>query len=134
MIRSSYSYWQHLQGRRDYDSEQSQVSDIVIAFLETLYPGIGKDIEFVDEATPLSYERYTNNWMGSTSGWLLSRETLPMLIMGVSHTLPRLRDFYMAGQWTEPGGMVPLVAASARNVVQMMCHADGKHFAAQKPG
>lgn len=104
----------------------------MIAFLEKLYPGIGQDIEFVDEATPLSYERYTSNWMGSTSGWLLSRETLSMLIMGVDHTLPHLRDFYMAGQWTEPGGMVPLVAASARNVVQMLCRADGKRFVAQK--
>lgn len=133
MIRSDYHYWQHLQGRRVYDTEQTQVSDIVIDFLEKLYPGIRADVEVVDEATPLSYERYTSNWLGSTSGWLLSRETLPMLIMGVDHTLPRLHNFYMAGQWTEPGGMVPLVAASARNVIQMMCRADGKRFTAGKP-
>ena len=66
-------------------------------------------MEFVDEATPLSYERYTGNWQGATSGFLLTKETLPMMIQGVPKTLPGLRDFYMAGQWVEPGGSVPLV-------------------------
>ncbi|MCS7071101.1 MAG: hypothetical protein NZM00_06320, partial [Anaerolinea sp.] len=87
----------------------------------------------VDEATPLSYERYTNNWNGSTCGWLLSRETMPMLIRGVPHTLPGLRQFYMAGQWTEPGGSVPFAAASGRNVIQMICAADGRPFITNEP-
>ena len=45
-----------------------------------------------------------------------------MLLLGVSKTLPGLRNFYMAGQWTEPGGMVPVVAMSGRNAIQMLCH------------
>ncbi|MBL8156335.1 MAG: NAD(P)/FAD-dependent oxidoreductase [Anaerolineae bacterium] len=133
MIRSRYDYWQRIYGRKLYDTEQNQVSDIVIDFLEQLYPGIRQDIEFVDEATPLSYERYTGNWMGATSGWLLSRETMPMLIRGVNKTLPGLRNFYLAGQWVEPGGSVPLAAASGRSVIQMICHADGKPFEAHMP-
>lgn len=133
MIRSRYDYWQRIYGRKLYDTEQNQVSDIVIDFLERLYPGLRQDIEFVDEATPLSYERYTGNWMGATSGWLLARETMPMLIRGVDKTLPGLGNFYLAGQWVEPGGSVPLAAASGRSVIQMICHADNKPFAAQMP-
>lgn len=134
MIRSSYAYWQHIYGRRIYDSEQRQVSGILLDLLERWYPGIRDDVEFVDEATPLSYERYTGNWMGSTCGWLLTPETMPMLIQGVKKTLPGLANFYLAGQWVEPGGSVTLAAASGKNVMQLICHADGKPFETSVPG
>ncbi len=128
IVRSNYAYWQRIYGRRIYDSEQSQVSDIIIAHLEAWRPGIGADIEFVDEATPMSYERYTGNWMGATTGWLLTGETLPMMILGAPKTLPGLSNFYMAGQWVEPGGTVTLAAASGKNSIQLLCAADGREF------
>lgn len=133
IVRTNYAYWQRIYGRRIYDSEQSQVSDIIIEYLEHWYPGIKADIEFVDEATPLSYERYTGNWMGATTGWLLTKETIPMMILGVSKTLPHLNGFYMAGQWVEPGGTVTLSAASGKNVIQMICARDGKTFTTSLP-
>ncbi len=126
MLRTDYDYWQRIYGRRPYDAEQTEVSDQVIAFLERLYPGLRGDIEVRDEATPLSYERYTGNWMGSSTGWLLTTKTMPLNIMGMPKTLPGLASFYMCGQWVEPGGMVPVVAMSGRNAVQLLCHADGK--------
>jgi phytoene dehydrogenase-like protein len=133
IIRSNYGYWQHIYGRKLYDTEQRQVSGTVIDLLETSHPGIREDIEFIDEATPLSYERYTNNWLGSTCGWLMTRETMRMLIFGVDKTLPGLSNFYMAGQWVEPGGSVPLAAASGRGVIQLICAADHKPFEAFLP-
>ena len=51
-------------------------------------------IEVVDEATPLSYERYTGNWQGSSTGWLLTTQTMTMNIVGMPKTLPGLADFY----------------------------------------
>ena len=128
IVRTNYAYWQRIYGRRVYDTEQTQVSDIIIDQLEKWYPGIRADIEFVDEATPLSYERYTGNWMGATTGWLLTKETTPMMIFGVPKTLPHLQDFYMAGHWVEPGGTVTLAAASAKNVVQQICAEDRIDF------
>jgi phytoene dehydrogenase-like protein len=133
IVRSNYSYWQRIYGRRLYDTEQAQVSGIILDHLENWLPGIKQDIEFVDEATPLSYERYTGNWLGSTCGWLMTKETMPMLIKGIPKTLPGLGNFYLAGQWVEPGGSVPLAAASGRNVIQMLCAKDGKKFLAIKP-
>lgn len=133
MLRSDYNYWQNIYGRRLYDTEQRQVSGIVIDHLDRWYPGIRDDIEHIDEATPLSYERYTGNWNGATTGWLLTRETMPMLIRGVDKTLPGLNGFYMAGQWTEPGGSVPLSAASGRSIIQLVCARDGRAFTASEP-
>ena len=128
MFKSRYGYWQRIYGRALYDSEQSQVGDVVTGFLERLYPGIGAQVEVSDEATPLSYERYTGNWQGSSVGWLLTKQTMAMNIKGMDKTLPGLGNFYMAGQWVEPGGMVPVVAASGRNAIQLVCAAENRPF------
>lgn len=133
MMKSEYSYWHRIYARRLYDTEQLQVGDIVTAFLEQLYPGIGGQVEVEDMATPVSYERFTGNWRGSTSGWLLTKDTMRMMIQGLPKTLPALSDFYMAGQWVEPGGSVPVVAMSGRNVVQLICDADGREFTTTTP-
>jgi phytoene dehydrogenase-like protein len=128
MFKSRYGYWQRIYGRAMYDSEQCQVSEIVIGFLEKIYPGIGGQVEVIDEATPLSYERYTGNWQGSSVGWLLTKQTMQMNIRGMDKRLPGLENFYMAGQWVEPGGMVPVVAASGKNAIQLVCAQDGRPF------
>ncbi|HLE16467.1 MAG TPA: NAD(P)/FAD-dependent oxidoreductase [Anaerolineales bacterium] len=133
MLESNYGYWQHIYGRRLYDTEQIQVQNIVIDLLEKWYPGIREQIEVVDVATPLSYERYTGNWMGSTCGWLLTRQTMAMNITGMRTTLPGLKNFYMIGQWVEPGGTLSLAASSGRNIVKTICHADRRRFVSNTP-
>jgi phytoene dehydrogenase-like protein len=87
----------------------------------------------IDVATPLSFERYTGNWHGSVSGWILSPETMRLLLRGIPKTLPGLEGLFMAGQWVEPGGMVPMAAVSGRNVIQMICSEDGRRFRALEP-
>ncbi|MGQ4646779.1 NAD(P)-binding protein [Lyngbya aestuarii] len=133
MLTTPYQYWQRIYGRSIYNAEQIQESGILIDRLEQVYPGIKADIEFVDVATPLSYERYTGNWQGSSCGWLLTKQTLPLMINGLRKTLPGLRNFYLIGQWVQPGGSLPVVAMSGRNIVQQICHEDRKVFRATLP-
>lgn len=133
MLTTKYGYWQRIYGRRLYDTEQDQVGDVLIDFLEKLYPGVRGQIEMTDVATPLSYERYTGNWLGSSCGWLLTKETMFMMLRGMRKTLPGLGNFYMIGQWVEPGGSVPVVAMSGRNAIQLICHADRKPFVTTTP-
>lgn len=133
-VTTQYQYWQRIYGHKLYDTEQDQVSDLIIDYLDdNLYSGLRQEIEVIDEATPLSYERFTGNWQGSSCGWLLTKQTMPMMILGLDKTLPGLRNFYMAGQWVEPGGSVPIVAMSGRNVIQLICHADGHPFRTTTP-
>jgi phytoene dehydrogenase-like protein len=35
----------------------------------------------------------------------------------------------MAGQWVEPGGGVPTAIISGRQVIQLVCHDEGRLFA-----
>jgi hypothetical protein len=43
-------------------------------------------------------------------------------------TLTGVKDFYLAGQWVQPGGSLPVVAMSGRNVRQMISHRAGIPF------
>jgi phytoene dehydrogenase-like protein len=133
MLPSSYAWWQRIYGRKLYDMEQLQVADQVLGFLEQRYPGLREAVVVKDVATPLSYERYTGNWQGATCGWLLTDKTMMMMIRGLKKRLPGLRNLYLAGQWVEPGGSVPIVAMSGRNAVQLLCAADGHPFTAETP-
>jgi len=42
--------------------------------------------------------------------------------------LPGLDDFYMAGQWVQPGGGLPTGVMTAREVQQLICKRDGVGF------
>jgi len=42
--------------------------------------------------------------------------------------LPGLDDFYMCGQWVEPGGGLPTGVMSARRLFKTICRKDGKKF------
>ena len=83
-----------------------------------------------DVATPITWERYTGNWRASFEGWLTTTKTFGMRM---GKTLPGLKNFYMAGQWVEPGGGVPSAAISGRNVIQIICKQDKKPFATNIP-
>jgi phytoene dehydrogenase-like protein len=132
-LPTPYDYWQRIYGRSIYHAEESQEAQIVIDQLEQVYPGIKATIEVIDVATPLTYERYTGNWQGANCGWLLTPQTLPLMLKGIRKTLPGLHRFYMIGQWVEPGGSVPIVAMSGRNIIQQICHEDQKRFIAPIP-
>ena len=46
----------------------------------------------------------------------------------VPKQLPGLDGLYMAGQWVEPGGGVPMAVMSGRQVVELVCAALGRPF------
>ena len=124
-LRMDYGYFRRLIGNRLYDTEQDQTAEQILEVLERIQPGISHDVEHTDVATPISYERYTGNWNGSSCGWLLTKKTMLSMILGMRKTLPGLDRFYMAGQWVEPGGSVPLCAASGKNAVALICRDAG---------
>ena len=120
------------QERERYDAEKKDIAIKVIAQLEKHLPGITGQVEVADVATPMTYIRYTGNWQGSMEGWLPTPKTMIMR-GGMDKTLPGLENFYMVGQWVEPGGGLPPAATSGRGVIQMICKGDDRPFEAKIP-
>lgn len=131
MFNTNHAYWKKLAEEPErYDAEKKQIALTVINLLNDRFPGLEDQVEVVDVATPLTTERYTGNWQGSIEGWMINKETMKIMMSGkgMSKTLPGLKNFYMTGQWVEPGGGLPTAAMSGRKLIKMLCKLDGKRF------
>jgi phytoene dehydrogenase-like protein len=65
-IYTDHAHWQALEGDRGaYEAEKEQVAQAYVAALEQIWPGIAADVEMINVATPLTFERITSNRGGS---------------------------------------------------------------------
>jgi phytoene dehydrogenase-like protein len=124
---TSDAFWGNLrsQDRAAYRAAKTALADELISILDRRLGNIAAYIDMVDVATPASYLRYTGNWRGSIQGW--ANENI-FAANPFKKELPGLERFYMAGQWVEPGGGVPLAYKSGRDLAQIICRRDGRKF------
>ena len=131
MVESGFDYWSKLhEDLEQYWAEKARVSKIIIEQLEKRFPGFKSQVEMIDVATPVTFQRYTGNWQGSYEGWQMTPD---IVTLRMDKTLPGLDNFFMAGQWVMPGGGIPSGALTGRYVTQMICKRDGRKFKAIKP-
>ena len=119
-FEGDYGYWKKLRAdKKEYSEEKERVLKETIRALEERYPGISSRIEAKDVATPASVERYTGNWKGSSQGWVLTVELMKQNFSGAKlpKTFPGVDCFHLIGQWSEPGGGLPIAAREGRDVV-----------------
>ena len=125
---SDWSYWEKMKANPiHYKEEKERIGQACARALETRYPGIGRQIEVTDVATPLTYVRYTGNWKGVYMTWLVSGEFRKKYRF-IPGTVPGLDSFYMASMWTSAPGGLPGAASAGRGVVQLLCARDKKRF------
>ncbi|MBN1161336.1 MAG: NAD(P)/FAD-dependent oxidoreductase [Dehalococcoidales bacterium] len=128
---TDYDYWEKLHKEPEkYEAEKEKIADLVVSLLDKRYPGLASKVEMRDVATPVTWVRYTGNWRGSYEGWQFSAETFTG---SMKKTLPGLDNFYMAGQWVNPGGGMPTAAMSGNHTIQLICHRDKKKFITARP-
>lgn len=133
MLDSDYEYWKNLeQDRNLYVQKKDEIAAQVIRLLEQRFPGISDQVEVTDVATPVTFERYTGNWKGSFEGWLITPDNAYTITKPMPQTVPGLKNFYMCGQWVEPGGGLPTSIISARRLLKKICREDGRRFARVK--
>jgi phytoene dehydrogenase-like protein len=126
---SDLEYWEQIAADPiRYEAVKRKTAQTIIAQLEKRFPGLTKQVEAVDVATPLTYERYAGLWRGSYEGWLPTSKTFGY---AMRTTLPGLQNFSMVGQWVCPGGGLPTVAQTGRAMIQTICEQDGSTFTAQ---
>ncbi|MHC4259478.1 MAG: phytoene desaturase family protein [Planctomycetota bacterium] len=128
---ADYKYWQNFRNDdiERYRSEKDRIGKEVIEALDKKLGDIESNVDVIDVSTPATVIRYTNNWKGSFEGWIL---TPKIGMKQMAKVLPGLDNFYMAGQWVEPGGGLPAALMSGRNVTQIICKRDRKKFVTAK--
>jgi prolycopene isomerase len=93
--------WQSGEGGEAYHNLKNQVADRMIAIAEKTIPGIRNAIEVMEVGSPLTMERYTLNYKGSFMGW--APTPAQSMLKRMRFTGP-IKNLYLAGSWSFPGG------------------------------
>ena len=129
MLKTDYDYWKKLaEDKTAYYQKKEDIAGKVVELLDHRFPGISSQVEMIDIATPMTFDRYTGNWKGSFEGWLITPDNAHVMMKPMPQTLPGLSNFYMCGQWVEPGGGLPTGIMSGRRLIKSICKADRKKF------
>jgi phytoene dehydrogenase-like protein len=127
-IFTRHAFWKALESDRSaYEAEKEKVAQAYMEALEQVWPGISTQVEMINVATPLTFERITGNWQGSITGWKL---TPGQAAAAIPRTLPGLENFWMVGHWLVPGGGVTSGVTTGREVIWKQCLKDKKRFTA----
>jgi phytoene dehydrogenase-like protein len=125
---SPWKLWENLEGE-EYKNEKLQIEKDTTALLEKEFPGISSFIEVVDIATPKTDVKYTGVKDGAYEGFMPSKENM---MKSLKMKLPKLQNFYMAGQWLSPGGGIPPSAQTGKWAVQLICKKEKQRFVFDK--
>ena len=111
-----YANWEALKGdQAAYRARKAAVADELITRAEELLPGLREHIVVQDAASPLTYERYTANWQGATTGWNWNPAHAPRFNFAKDLLL---KNFYAVGYYTFNPGGVPTAMITAWYIVR----------------
>lgn len=121
LIKADYEYWEELHKDTErYNSEKEKICTEFIKIIENVFPITKGKIEVTDIVTPMTYHRYTDVWKGAWMGWgAKSKNVIPKV-------LPELKNFYIAGQWTEVSGGVSSALMTGKGCISQICTEDKK--------
>ncbi len=96
-------------GKEMYYAVKDKIANYLIDIAGEAIPGLKDKIEIKIAATPHTFERYTMNYLGASSGWSMAAEH--------QHKLPiktTIKGLYLAGHWTMNPGGVPAAFISGK--------------------
>jgi phytoene dehydrogenase-like protein len=136
-LPASYAYWKRLyqEDIEKYKQEKQEVTNRVIEILESHFAGVKNQVEVIDVATLMTWERY----MGGSQGWFnMPNRKFDFSIREdksdkkFKTTLPGLANFYFVGVWATMMGSLFHNANSGKTIIRRICEKDGKRFVATK--
>jgi len=106
----------------DWPAHKRAVEALVLGHLERLIPGISARIVVAASASARTAERFTLNHRGAMLGWEMSPDQLGA---GRPDVTSPVRDLWLVGHWTRPGGGVTPVIVSAQRVARAILSGRG---------
>jgi len=108
MKLQGYDHWKPYEAayrkgdKAAYRKEKERMAELLIRQAEkVLLPGLSQAIEVKEIATPLTNVRYTGNYRGAINGWDQTVDNSNP--RRLPHATP-VRNLYLSGAWTAPGG------------------------------
>jgi len=117
LMGDTYDFWKQAKEEGRYEEEKSVLAKQISRAICQKYPQAENNIEVIDIATPLTYERYTGAYHGSwmsITGAGDKMKSYPGFVKNVS-------GLYFAGHRLMPPGGLPVALVSGRKAAQMVC-------------
>jgi len=116
LVLQGFDHWEKFESnywkgnKQGYIAEKERMADILINKVEkTLLPGLLKAIEVKEIGTPLTNVRFTGNYRGAIYGWDQTLDNSPPRRLAQTTTI---KNLYLSGAWTTPGGGYSAVISS----------------------
>jgi phytoene dehydrogenase-like protein len=113
----TYDFWKKAKEEGKYEDEKRKLADTIHRIICRKIPQAKDNIEVIDIATPLTFERYTGAYHGSwmcVTGLGKKMRTYPGSIKNVN-------GLYFAGHRLMMPGGLPVAILSGRKAAQMIC-------------
>jgi phytoene dehydrogenase-like protein len=104
----------------DWPAHKQQVESFIFGHLSRLIPGIEQRIVVATSASAQTAWRFTLNHQGAMLGWEMSPDQLGG---GRPELASPLRNLFLVGHWTRPGGGITPVIVSAQLAAQAVAQA-----------
>ncbi len=129
LIKHAYGYRKSIAWPVGGDKEKQKIAGQVIEQLSHYFKGIESQIEVVDVATLMTWEKFMSGTNGFNNFPVKKASfTASLLSRKLENTLPGLANFYMVGAWTTSLGATFMNAFSGKKAIQAVCKEDGKKF------
>ena len=109
-----YKYWKSLS-KDEYDRVKKELTDEVTKRIEASHPELAGEMELLDTWTPLTYERYCGAYHGGYMSFVTTPGAKQIRLKG---KLDGIDNIYLAGQWTNSPGGLPVAVASGKFAIQ----------------
>ena len=117
LMGDTYDFWKKAKEEGRYEQEKNRLASQISKAICRKYPQAQDNIEIVEIATPLTYERYTGAYHGSWMSIVGAGEKMK----AYPGFLKKISGLYFAGhRLTLPGGL-PVALTSGRKAAQMVC-------------
>ena len=100
--------------KKDYEKRKKRLSDAVYGFIIKALPALKGDLRLIDMWTPATYKKYTGSAEGTYMSFAFSSGFIPRR---QSNRAPGFENVYLATQWLQPPGGLPIAASAGRDAI-----------------
>lgn len=115
---SNYDYWAELyKDKSAYDNEKSRIADELKDRLAEQYPQLKDNLVLLSTYSPVTFNRWCNAHKG---GYMSFNALKGFKSIYVKNTVSGINNLFLAGQWLQNSGGLPIAAAEGKFAVSAM--------------
>lgn len=118
--------WQELaKDQVEYQRKKNEIGQFVIQETEKRFPEMKGKLTLLDVATPKTYERYCNAYMGAFMAFWPTTKGKQLISTG---KIKGIKNMVLTGQWVQPPGGLPVSLLTGKDTIMRQCKKDKKGF------